>query len=197
MENEISLGKNLPDFHKEKSVFDLQEFPYTTKPFRFTPKNVMDAYNEYASSTITLADVFKKHGINYTTWIGLKSQYREIEHAYARARVAKAQHYGDQIQHELDGVKTEKLYMTDKWGNNVLTSAGEKYIEHRHRMLIKAAQVAETGSFVDQQRIDQRSQNVNVNANITVPDPRAMQDMSLDDMMRFMSGDGVKPEEGT
>ena len=149
------------------SIFDQPSFPQVTKPVSFTPQQLLSFFDDYATTTKTLAELEAKYGIDHKSMYDLATRYDEIYQCYRHAQKAKSQLMADAAAKDLESLPdTPEIYQTDRVsGQRVLTSAGARLLEAKSNFKRWRAVALETGTFVPRQQVESKS--INVTANYT------------------------------
>jgi hypothetical protein len=168
--------------YQNKSIWTWPAFPTTTKPIKCTPARLLQGITDYANTRQTLLDVLGECGIDNATFWDLVRDHKEISAIYAAARRKKAEIYGAAAAQAYDDLPDDDIYYTyDKAGNKCLTNAAVSLLRDKANHMVRLAAIHETGTFVDQRKIDQRSMSLNVNA--TVEEAKELLNPTLDDLM--------------
>lgn len=151
---------NLLDPDNSDSIFNQPEFPSNTKKFKFTPKQLFTALNEYQNTSTPVDKCLENNKVRIKSFFELLGQYEEIRQHYQLARTRKARIYGEESLKVWEAIPTDKrFYQHDREGHLFLTPAAVNYMRFKAESMLKQAQIHETGSYVP----ISKQENVNKN----------------------------------
>lgn len=151
-------------------IWDYERFPSHTRPYSFTPQDVAQAIDRFATTIEPWTEIMKQYGITRHGWYGspdwpaVPALYPEIRQAHALAAVRKADAF-DSEQHWLMSLEQNRDGLPD-WlfdisrndsGKEVLTAAGVQWLRERRAYLREQALRHETGTRVPKQQIESKS----------------------------------------
>lgn len=153
---------NLLDPDNPDSIFNQPEFPYNTKKYQFTPKQLREALIEYENTVDSIDKVLIRNKVKPHSFFKIAGQYEEIRQRYDLAQRRKSRKYGEKCLNLWEKLPDQnEFYTYDREGNKCLSTAGVRYLEVKSQMMLRFAQVHETGSFVPV------SKQENINKNLT------------------------------
>ena len=149
-------------------VFLLEQFPSATKSHKFTPMQLYNVITQWATSKIQFDIVCETNDIRHQSAYALIEKYPEIRTVYEYARGIHAKMM---VEKARDGYNEPPpdAYMVDKFGNRQLSQSWVTYNRDKSNILIRLAQIYETGSTIQTQHIDQHSVNYNINIHSQAP----------------------------
>ena len=77
----------------------------------------------------------------------------------------------------------ESAYFTDKWGNRQLSQSWVTYNRDKSNILLRLAQIYETGTTIQRTQVQQESISYNVNIHSNAPPEVARQATPLDELL--------------
>lgn len=161
-------------------IWDYERFPSHTRPYSFTPQDVAQAIDRFATTIEPWTEIMKQYGITRHGWYGspdwpaVPALYPEIRQAHALAAVRKADAF-DSEQHWLMSLEQNRDGLPD-WlfdisrndpGKEVLTAAGVQWLRERRAYLREQALRHETGTRVPKQQVESRS--LSIHADLSQP----------------------------
>lgn len=162
-----------------ESIWNRKAFPSATKQFkRLTPTKLKNALDRYSQNTEPLLATLSKAGCTQRDWYTLRQIYPEIESEYQLARSRKAKAYGDAALDLYQQPIPAEFFETSR-GDTKLSNAGMTYLRDKAHILLRHAQIAETGSYVERRQIDQRSVAITAHVELTMAQ---LEGMSLEDL---------------
>jgi len=152
------------------NIFDLDEFPYTTKPYSITPRLVKNMLDIYANSDISMVDLCKRQGIEYTYLLRVVDTFPQINSYYSQAQIDKAELYREQLIEISDDSTNDYITRQSKNGTEYTQLNPES--SRRSELRIKTRQWLMSrmnpDKYGDKQQIDVTSKNINANVSVEV-----------------------------
>jgi len=163
-------------------IFLQAAFPSNTKPCEFTPQQLWTAIHVWAATKSPLDDICKQHHLRTPTVYHLIEQYPEIRNVY---EVARKMHAGQMVEKARNQYNQppDEAYFTDKWGNRQLSQSWVTYNRDKSNMLLRLAQIYETGTTIQRTQVQQESVSYNINIHSKAPSEVANQAGNLEQLL--------------
>lgn len=182
---------NLPDTNDqtEVSIWEQPEFPHKTNKIQFTPQDLKNALREYESTTKPIAKILKDRGIKAHTFFKLVGVYPEIGQYYLSAQKSKAHQYGSACMELWEQLPEDPaFYQVDRDGNKSLSTAGVRYLEVKSTMMLKQAQIHESGSYIPVSKQETLNKNLSIGVNLSgkIPDDFDLSTAQPEDLINLI-----------